>query len=175
MVRAVGRVRPRSPPPLAATKHEPEFRQQITLFQVRRFIRSDRISSNAHEPHELHGLLEKNSIQTIQQGRREFAQRSVHLHAHDYSYFLCCTQLAAGTVFDPLVAWPSATSEVVLATTDFLAGGAPFKIEIPIGITSPDKQSISCPSAPTQVDRISDIRLYSPRMQSHVHTHERVL
>jgi hypothetical protein len=49
MVRAVGRVRPRSRLSHSRTRNtKPEFRQQITFFPVHRFIRSDRISSNAH-------------------------------------------------------------------------------------------------------------------------------
>jgi hypothetical protein len=140
MVRAVGRSAATFSGP---TKHEPQISSTNNLFQVRRFIRSDRISSNAHATSLMSCMVAgKKLIQAIQHGRQEFAPRSVHLHAHDLQSFLVCTQLAAGTVFDPLVAWPSATSEVVFATTDFLAGEPPSKlgIETSVSITSRGEQ-----------------------------------
>jgi hypothetical protein len=80
------------------------------------------------------------------------APRSMHLHAHDCSHFLCAPKLAAGMVFDPASRLAICNFGDSLATTavSFWPGGPLRKLGLrpPVGITSPGEQSISRPSAP---------------------------
>jgi hypothetical protein len=183
MVRAVGE---RAATFTSATRgHETRTREISStnnLFQSPSF-HPDQIEFHrmppCHEPHELHGYW-KNPFQQSSTAARNLLPKVGALACTQLQSFLFVPpSWRRHRLFGPLVSLAICNfGKVVFATTDFLAGGSPFevRIEIPVGITSPGEQSIVVSiSAYSGRQNQRHPIIQSPRMQSHVHTHERVL
>jgi len=185
MVRAVERVRPRSrPQPLAATKTRTRISStNKPFFPAHRFIRSDRISSNAkflgclcHEPHELQGCSENSCKKNPARAARS-APKGRCTCMRTTMVISCVHPPDYGTVFASLAAWPPATSEVACHYRFF--PGRPFEVRI----ETPCRHNISrrtvdlvSINAPAQVDRISDITDFTVHGCNKISVpHERVL